>query len=430
MANPVPSRRRIRRKPLYAAVAVGLMLAPFSVSSPLVHAAAASVTNPVVAWDLNAQTAIWEVARQAPQVQGRSFAMMHGAIYDAVNAIAGKPYQPYLSAPPAKGTESMDAAVATAAFTVLNSLFPEQEATLRSQYDKSLAEIPNGQSKRRGITVGSQAAAAMIASRRADGAFGTEEWTAGTLPGQWRPTSPSFASQGQWVGQLKPFLLPSGSMFRTAGPPALSSAAYARDFNEVKEIGAVNSATRTADQTDAARWWHDRRLVEWEIKRQLATGQRLDTLRAARFFAMVDLTEADAVIACYNEKGAWNFWRPVTAIQLADTDGNPATTADPAWMPLLVTPPHPDYTSGHTCQTAATMSTFAYFFRTDTIAFSATSADTGTTRYFDSFSEALAEVIEARVWGGIHTRTADLQGARIGASVFAYMVGRYFRPSR
>jgi hypothetical protein len=421
--------RRYGHRVLRVAVAAAVVLAPsLAISSSLVETAAASTPNPVVTWDLNAQTAIWDVARQAPQVQGRSFAMVHGAVYDAVNAIAGKPYQPYLVAPAANGSESMDAAVATAAFRVLSSLFPEQQATLQAQYDDFLAAVPDGTSKQRGITVGGQAAAAMIASRQDDGAFGVETWTEGTQPGQWRPTPPSFASQGWWVGHVKPFLLPSPSMFRTSGPPALTSAAYARDFNEVKQVGAANSTTRTADQTDAARWWHDRHLAEWEIKRQLATTQGLDTLQAARMFAMVDLTEADAVIACYNEKGAWNFWRPITAIQLADTDGNPATTADPTWTPLLVTPPHPDYTSGHTCQTAATMSTFAYFFRRDDIPFNALSVDTGTRRYFSSFSEALVEVINARVWGGIHTRTADLQGAKIGASVFGYMVGHYFRP--
>jgi PAP2 superfamily len=423
--------RRFGRRTLRVAVAAAALLAPsLTITSSLTQPAAASTTNPVVVWDLNAQQAIWDVAGQAPQVVGRGFAMVHGAIYDAVNAIAGKPYQPYLVAPQANGAESKDAAVASAAFRVLSSLFPAQQARLQTQYDQFLAGIPDGQARRRGIAVGAQAADAMIASRRGDGAFGVETWTAGTQPGQWRPTAPSFASQGWWVGQLRPFLLPSPSMFRTSGPPALTSATYTRDFNEVKQIGAVDSTTRTPDQTDAARWWHDRRLTEWEIKRQLATGQRLDTLQAARFFAMVDLTEVDTVIACYNEKAAWNFWRPITAIQLADTDGNPATAADPNWTPLLVTPPHPDYTSGHSCQTAATMATFAYFFRRDNISFSATSADTGTTRHFDSFSEALAEVIEARIWGGIHTRTADLQGARIGASVFAYMAPRFFRPTR
>jgi hypothetical protein len=420
----------LRRRSLPVAVTAALALAsPLALGSPLAQAAdTARPVNSVVAWDEIAQTAIWDVAQQQPQVQGRSFAIVHGAVYDAVNAIAGNPYQPYLIAPLANGRESMDAAVATAAYQTLVFLFPAQQSSLQAKYDQSLAAIPDGPAKQGGITIGGQAAGAMIVARQNDGAFGSQTWVVGTQPGQWRPTPPTFASDGAWVGHVKPFLIPSASMFRTAGPPALTSAAYARDFNEVKLVGSVASNIRTPDQTDAAIWWHDRRLTEWEIKRQLATGQHLNTLQAARMFAMVDLAEADAIIACFNEKEAWSRWRPVTAIQLADTDGNPATLADPNWMPLLVTPPHPDYTSGHTCSTGATMSTLTYFFHGDTIAFSAYSVASGTTRCFGSFSQALTEVINARVWGGIHTRTADVEGAKIGHQVTAYMVGNFFRP--
>jgi hypothetical protein len=295
-----------------------------------------------MAGDNNAQTAIWDIAGQQPQVQARSFAMMHGAIYDAVNAIAGTPYQPYLIAPAANGTESTNAAVATAAFRVLNALLPAQQVRLQTQYDESLAAIPDGTAKQRGVTVGSQAAAAMIAERQNDGAFGSQTWTVGTEPGQWRPAPPTFASDGAWVGYLKPFLIPSASMFRTSGPPSLTSYRYTGDFNEVKAIGSANSTVRTEDQTRAAIY----------------------------------------------------------------------------------------ITSGHACFTAASMSALAYFFGRDDISFSGYSAASGTTRYFSSFSQALVEVINARVWGGIHTRTADVQGAKIGGQVTAYMVGHYFRPMR
>ncbi|MGC9667672.1 phosphatase PAP2 family protein [Planosporangium sp. 12N6] len=402
-----------------------------AVGAPPAQAAEASTSeNAVIVWDRNAQSAIWDVAGQQPQVQARSFAMVHGAIYDAVNAIAGTPYQPYLTAPATNGRESVNAAVGTAAFQVLSSLFPAQQARLQTQYDQWLAAVPDGSAKRRGISVGSQTAAAMISARQNDGAFGNAAWPVGTGPGQWRPTPPTNANDGAWVANLKPFLIPSASMFRSSGPPALTSEQYARDFNEVKTIGAVNSSVRTADQTQAATWWHDRHLGEWEIKRQLATTQRLNTLQAARMFAMVDLAEADATTACYNEKAAWMFWRPVTAVQLADTDGNPATEADAGWMPLLVTPPHPDFTSGHTCFTAASMLALRYFYGRDDIPFSAYSEASGTTRSFGSFSQAIAEVIEARIWGGIHTRTADVEGAKIGAKVTAYMISNYFRPRR
>jgi hypothetical protein len=409
------------------ALAAAVALASLMVGLRLAPASAGTSTNSVITWDSNAQTAIWDVAHQQPNVQARSFAIVHGAIYDAVNAIAGTRYQPYLVAPDANGTESVDAAVATAAYQTLVWMFPNQQASLQTQYDQSLAAIPDGASKQSGTTVGGKAAAAMIAARTNDGAFGPQTWVVGTQPGQWRPTPPTFASDGATGGHVKPFLIPSGSMFRTAGPPALTSAQYAKDINEVQAIGAVNSPVRTTDQTQAAIWWQDRHLAEWEIKRQIATNQHLNLLQAARMFAMVDLTEADTSIACFNEKEAWMRWRPVTAIQLADTDGNPATVADPNWMPLLVTPPHPDYTSGHTCFTAASMGTLAYFFHTDKMSFSGYSADSGTTRYFTSFSQALAEVINARIWGGIHTRAADVQGAKIGAQVRGYITGHFFK---
>ncbi|MET8908680.1 phosphatase PAP2 family protein [Micromonospora sp. NPDC004551] len=424
------SRIRIARRATCTAVAAVLATGlPLVVEASAAQASAgAASAESVLTWDLHAETAIWDVARQAPQVQSRGAAMVHGAIYDAVNAIAGTPYEPYLTAPPADGSESVDAAVATAAYRVLDAIFPEQHDALTARYAESLAAIPDGRAERRGIEVGRRAAAAMIAARRADGAFGPQTFPVGTEPGQWRPTPPSYANDGGWVGHMKPFVLPGTSIFRTSGPPALTSAQYARDYDEIKAVGSAGSAARTADQTEAAIWWHDRRLGEWEIKRQLVTTQRLTALQAARMFALVDVAEADAVIACFNEKEAWNRWRPITAIRLGDTDGNPATAADPDWTPLLVTPPHPDYTSGHTCNTGATMSALAYFFGRDDIPFDAYSADSGTRRYFSGFSQALTEVINARVWGGIHTRTADVQGARIGLATTAYVVRHEFRP--
>jgi hypothetical protein len=421
-----------RRNILRAAVAAPFALAPtVSLGSRMAAAAPAQAAgNAVITWDLNAQTAIWDVAREQPQVQARSFAMVHGAMYDAVNAIAGTPYQPYLVAPRARGKESMAAAVAAAAYQVLLAMYPGQQAALQVQYDQYLAAIPDRPSKRDGVAVGNQAAAAMIAARRNDGAFGGQTWVVGTQPGQWRPTPPTFASDTAWVGHVKPFLIPDASMFRTAGPPALTSRTYARDINETKAVGAHDSTVRTADQTQAAIWWHDRHLTEWEIRRQIATSQHLNTLEAARMFAMANLAEADAAIACFNEKEAWMRWRPVTAIQLADTDGNPDTVADPNWTPLLITPAHPDYTSGHTSRTAATMGTLAYFFRRDDIPFSAFSVDSGTTRHFTSFSQAITEVSNARIWGGIHTRNADVEGTRIGAEVSRYITAHFFRPLR
>lgn len=410
------------------ALTAAVTLALSTALTPSAAQAASDLPNAVVAWNLNAQNEIYEVAKQSPATAARSFAMVQGAVYDAVNAVAGQPYQPYLTAPRARHGSSADAAVAAAAAGVLLSLFPEQAATVRAQYDAALAAIPDGRAERGGVAVGRQAADAMIAARVGDGAFDPDTWNVGTAPGQWRPTPPPYAQDGAWFADLRPFVIPDAAMFRTSGPPALTSADYARELNEVKAIGGVTSTVRTTDQTQSAIWWHDRRLTEWAMKRQLAETQHLSTMQTARMFAMVDITNADALIACYNEKKYWNFWRPVTAVQEADNDGNPATTGDPTWMPLLVTPPFPDYTSGHTCSFSAITLTWQRFFGRDAIATSAYSADSGTTRAFPSFSAALAEVVEARIWGGVHYRAADVQGVRIGTGTARYVLAREFRP--
>ncbi|MFY1652555.1 vanadium-dependent haloperoxidase [Solwaraspora sp. WMMB762] len=415
-----------------AAAAVLALVAPVAVGSPAAAASTPGVPlNAVVVWDANAQTAIWDIAGQQPaQVSGRSFAMVSGAVYDAVNAIAGTPYQPYLVAPRSRGFESTDAAVGAAAHRVLQTLFPAQQQRLQAQYEQWLGRIPDGRAKRGGIAIGEQTAAAMIVARHDDGAFGDQLWTVGTGPGQWRPTPPGFGNAGAWFADLKPFLIPDPAAFRTAGPPALTSRAYARDVNEIQRIGAATSTVRTADQTEAARWWHDRRSPSWEIKRQIATSQRLDVLQTARLFAMVDITGTDAAVACNDDRDNWSFWRPITAIQLADTDGNPHTTVDPDWTPLLVTPPQPDHPSGNTCGTGARMAANRLFFGTDRIPFSAYSVDTGTRRHFHSFSQATAEVVEARIWGGIHFRSADVNGARLGEAVAEYIARHHFQPLR
>ncbi|MFE9748020.1 vanadium-dependent haloperoxidase [Saccharothrix saharensis] len=411
-----------------------VVLVVLALTAPLTFASQATGVpspNAVVVWDLNAQTAIWDVAHQSPpQVAGRGFAMVSGAVYDAVNAIKGTPYRPYLVAPRANGRESTDAAVGTAAYRVLDAIFPAQRDRLRAQYLEWLARVPDGPAKRGGVRVGAQAAAAMVAARRHDGAFDPRPWTVGVEPGEYRPTPPDFANTGAWVGFLTPFAIPDAAMFRTPGPPAVTSDAYTRDFDEVKRLGSATSTARTADQTDAALWWHDRRSVSWGMKRDLAVSRGLDVLETARFYALADFTGTDGAIACANDKEFWHFWRPITAIRSADTDGNPATTADPDWTPLVTTPPNPDYPSGHTCRTAAQMTAYAHFFGRDDVPFSAFSVDSGTTRHFDRFSAATAEVVGARIWAGIHFRSADVDGTALGRAVGEHIAKRYFRPRR
>jgi PAP2 superfamily len=230
-------------------------------------------------------------------------------------------------------------------------------------------------------------------------------------------------------------------MLRTDGPNPLTSAAYAEDLNEVRELGSLTSATRTLDQTDAAIFWQDHALALWNrIFRTLASSQGLDAVENARMFAMENLATADAYIGCWDDKYHWNFWRPITAIREADGDGNPATEADPNWTPLfdpatpvagpppLVTPPFPDYPSGHTCVAGAITKTLQNFFGTDKRAFSVVSNKSGTRRSFDRFHDALKENIAARVWAGIHFRTADVQGAVLGKKVAHHLRKHYFQP--
>jgi hypothetical protein len=383
----------------------------------------------ILDWNVNATTAIVTVAKQPPAAAILSYAMVEGAVYDAVNAIDGG-HQPYLAAPFADGSESKSAAAAAAAHDVLVGLFPAQAATLDTQLATTLGTIPAGPAKSAGMAIGQSAAATMMAARTNDGRFGSSVAVPGTAPGQWRPTLPAFAIDPvSWVGNVRPFLQPRGDLFRSDGPNVLTSAAYAADLNEVESLGSATSTTRTADETDAAIWWQDHGVALWNrMLRNISVGQGLDIIGAARLMAMTDLAGADALISCWNDKYYYSFWRPITAIRLADTDGNPATVADPTWTPLIATPAFPDHPSGHLCLSGAIVNTLQAFFGTDKIAFSAFSNNSGTTRHFSRFSGALKEVLDARVWGGIHFRTADVQGSVIGLKVSHYLVKHFFAP--
>jgi hypothetical protein len=424
---------------------------PLLMAPPLVAIASLPVArgDAVTDWNLIASNAIVVTAGQPPPVSVLHFAMVQGAVYDAVNAI-DRGHRPYLAQPDANPTDSKEAAAATAAFRVLVGFddlpgpFRNQLPTLQPQYDNYIANLPDNPpgSRDAGIAIGEATARAMLTARLNDGRFGPPPVLYPPAPGIWRPTPPNFANDpAPWVGNVLPFLVPSAEMLRTDGPNPLTTEDYAEDFNEVKELGSLTSATRTADQTDAAIFWQDQAMALWNrIFRTLAASQGLDIVENARLFAMENLAAADALIGCWNDKYYWQFWRPITAIREADTDGNPATEADPMWLPLfdpatpvfnpppLVTPPFPDHPSGHSCATAAFTHTLKNFFGTDKIAFSAFSNKSGTTRSFDRFSDALEEVIDARVWAGIHFRTADEQGARLGKKVAHYLKGHYFQP--
>jgi hypothetical protein len=428
-----------------------------------------SGTNAAIEWNAIASTSIMAAppqgAGQPPHAAVLSLAMLQGAVYDAVNAVDGG-YQPYLVSPPVTlvGSEedAENAASATAAFRVLAGfpdhvppdplagLFPAQRPTLQARYDASLALVPDGPAKTAGIAVGETTAAAMLTARVNDGRFGPFTFVEGFDPGEWRlappqgPTGIVARDPAPWVGFVRPFLVPNVEMLRSDGPNALTSAAYAEDFNEIKELGSLTSTNRTADETAAAIFWQDSGPAIWNrVYRSLAMGHNLDIADSARLFAMTNLAAADGSIGCWNDKAYWSSWRPITAIREAASDGNPATEADPNWLPLfdpsvpvsgapLVTPGFPDHPAGHTCISGATVHALQAFFGTDKVPFTAVSNKCSPApcpdRSFDRFSDALKEIINARVWGGIHFRTADVQGAVLGKKVVHYMEKHYFQP--
>lgn len=416
--------------------------------------------NMAIDWNAIASTAIMAAppqgAGQAPHAAPLSLAMVQGAVYDAVNAIDGG-HQPYLVAPSANPGDSKEAAAATAAFRVLvgfpdrPGLFPAQLSTLQPRYDASLASVPDGAAKTGGIAVGEEAARAMLTARANDGRFGPFRFVEGFDPGEWRLAPPQGPAgivardAAAWVGFVMPFLVPNVEMLRSDGPNSLTSAAYAEDFNEVKELGSLTSTKRTADQTAAAIFWQDSGPAIWNrVYRSLATSHGLDIVDSARLFAMTNLAAADGSIGCWNDKAYWSSWRPVTAIRGAASDGNAATEADPSWLPLfdpsvpvsgapLVTPGFPDHPAGHTCISGATVHALQAFFGTNKVSFTAISNKCSPApcppRSFERFSDALKEIIGSRVWGGIHFRTADVQGAVLGKKVVHHLEKYYFQPT-
>jgi hypothetical protein len=405
-----------------AAVALAVALAAAATGGRAVAG-----SNAVVDWYRYAGQELNQAAqvRGQPQRAWLEMAMVQGAVYDAVNAIA-ETNEPYLVAPPAEPWYSQDAAATTAAYQVLINLLPQRQAALEPLYEQSLAAISDGAAKTGGISVGSRAAEAMLSARENDGRDGPRKPVIGTEPGLWRPTPPAFAvTDTAWIGDVKPFLIPSAEKLRSRGPNALTSGVYAKEFAEVRDIGAANSATRTREQTEVALYWDQ---GPWDaILVSLAESQNLNTNDTARLLAIVSLVGADAVITVTSEKNYWNTWRPITAIREADTDGNPATMPDRDWTPLIETPGFPEYPAGHTTGSGAIVGALQSFFGTDRMGFSAFSRSSGTTRSFTSFSQALEEGIDSRVWGGIHFRTADEVGARSGKRIANWASSHYFK---
>jgi hypothetical protein len=331
--------------------------------------------------------------------------------------------------PDATPFDSQDAAAATAAYYVLISIVPAQQPTLLVLYDAALAAVPDGPAKAGGIAAGLAAANAMIAARTGDGRFGAGGFPLPAVlePGDWRPVLPAFVNDpNAWIRNVKPFLIESSSQFRTKGPWDLTSPQYAREFNEVKSVGSLASTTRTQKQTDSVLYWAVHPPATWgRIVRMLDVREGLSTADGARLYAQIYLTGADSAISIWDDKAYWSFWRPITAIREAASDGNEATEADPDWLPLIANPPYPDHPSGHLGVSGSHIETLREFFHTDRMTWTDTAA--GKTLTYTSFSDALNEIISVRVWSGIHFRAADEQSAHLAKQVAKWRKHHYFK---
>lgn len=360
----------------------------------------------------------------APVQQARVMAMVQVAVHDAVNGITGE-YATYLSPGSSPANASPEAAAIAAAHHALKGIFTSMTQTqqLDSLYLASLAAHALSEDDP-GIAYGRSVAADLLAARSNDNSAQAQfNYTApgAGLPGVWVHTTSAPALLPGW-GNVTPFVLNSGSQFRPDPPPALDSQQYADDYNEVKQIGVSIGSTRTQEQSQIATFWRASPTAIWNnVLRQVLASRDLDLSATARAFALLYLAAADASIACWEAKYTYNFWRPEPAIRSGNLDGNDFTIADPTWTPFIATPPHPEYPSGHTSNSGAMAATLGLLFGDDP-GVQITVTITGITRQWETFSEGVEEVIDARIYSGFHFRTADRVGARLGRQVARFVL--------
>ncbi|TCO30086.1 PAP2 superfamily protein [Kribbella steppae] len=424
---------------------------------PAVTSGTAVSGNAVVKWNETAATAALTATlapTSNPLHESRMYAMMHIAIHDALNAISprSRPYAFHGRARHASPEAAIAAAARTSLVAALTDLTPPFTDTaaaiagVEAAYTAALAAIPDSLAKLDGIALGKKSAYTILAKRADDGASTVllidSGFPQGVNPGEYRftPGFP-FAFAPTW-GEVRPFALRSAGQFKIEPPFALTSKRYTADFNEVKRLGGDGITTpsaRTADETQMARHWVESSPLQWNrVARQLATTQHLDLWQSARLFGLLDIALTDGYIATFDVKYKLLFWRPVTAIQLAATDGNPTTTADPTWTPLVPTPPIPDHDSGHSVEGGAAAAVLRGFFKTDRMNFSLCSytALAGSTctdanpaiRHYTSFSQASNENARSRVLVGFHFTHATTEGAQHGTKIGRLTVNNYLQP--
>lgn len=416
LCNSLNSPRRRQPATLSSSVRQINTLEPRVLLAAAIEASAA----PAHDWNEILLDAIRTV-KPAPPVASRAMAIVSTSMFEAANAIEGG-FQSLVGLSPADPTASTSAAVVVAAHHSLVSLFPTQTAVFDAAMTQSLATIPDGPAKSAGIQVGSLASQEILTLRSTDGSTNQVQHINGDAPGEWVPTAPGYAQAvlPQWPN-VTPWTLNSANQFRPKAPPTLRSSAYAKALNEVQSLGVANSTTRTADQTDIARFWASGPGTatppgQWNMIAQIVAEQtEMELLETTRFYAILDMALADAAIVCWDAKFEYELWRPITAIRNADQDQNRGTTADPAWTPLLTTPAFPSYTSGHSTFSSTGATVIASLLGTDSFSFTLPSEVAGVpNRSFSSFSDAASEAGMSRIYGGIHFAFDNTEGLRAG----------------
>jgi PAP2 superfamily protein len=361
----------------------------------------------------------------------RSFAIMHAAMYDAVNAIDGT-HTPYVvDVTDVSRSASQDAAAAVAAHEVLVTLYPAFQSQLDAQLLQVLARIPEGADKARGISVGQAVADRILALRSNDGANAQPiPFVFGNAPGNYQSTPPNFPRQPQFThwSRVTPFALERANQFRPGSPPALTSDTYSDAFDEVKALGIVNGTASSADEALTGRFWNGAIQNYWnEITQTAALAHHLTTAQSARLFALLNLTLADGVIAFYDAKYTYNFWRPVTAIRAADMDSNPETLADPNWLPEVInTAPDPSYPGAHAVISAGGAAVLISVLKKDEFDFNVTSeVMPGVERSFERLSTAAEEATLSRIFAGAHFHFDLTAGQRLGRDVADFVVDNF-----
>src|SRR5215472_8825006 len=394
----------------------GWVLLALLLTAPMTEAAGNVVTD----WDAKAVGIVQTGTTAPPPLGFRTMAILHSAMFDAMNSIEPryKPYKVRLAATP---DTSKEAAAAAAAAAVLIKLFPDAAADVQSTLTNYLATLPDGEAKSKGVKLGQEVAEKMIETRANDGGSAADAYRPKTKPGTYIPTPITY---GWALATLTPFALASPSQFRAKPPPSLKSAEWAKDYNEIKDLGAKNSTKRAARQTEDARFWLvGGPLAYDQLPRQIVIAKNMDLLDSARFMALFSVAAADAVIAVFDAKYKYEFWRPITAIRNGDIDGNPATERDATWQPIDATPMHPEYPCAHCIINSAVAAVAKAVLGTDEIPeVSITSPFApGATHRFTNLRAYTEEVSNARIYAGFHYRNSTIVGREMGQQTGQYV---------